>query len=301
MTFSHLKGLNLTGKKYNRTLFKAISALLLLLSIGFGKVSKGNILAGDTLIHWHQLAKGLSCFETDAPEKSILNDSRIFMLKANPLLCNFRILSASENIGADRPADLWAKDFGVNVVVNAGMFNMANHRTNRGYLKNDSHYNNSHLNNKYNVMMAMNPKRASDTSMVISDMTVRDWEGLKLKYRTLCQGMRMIDGSGNPLAWDKRPGQSCSMVLGATDIAGNIFFVFTRSPYTHQQMIGFLFRLIPNIRTTVYLEGGPEASLYIQTRDTVISKYGSYVSKTYANDRNDHFWKIPNVIGIQVQ
>ena len=101
------------------------------------------------------------------------------------------------------------------------------------------------------------------------------------------------------MAWDKRPGQSCSMVTGATDITGNIYFIFTRSPYTHQKMIDFLIQLIPDIRTTVYLEGGPEASLYVQTNDTIISKIGSYVSKTYANDNNDHFWKIPNVIGIQ--
>jgi hypothetical protein len=101
------------------------------------------------------------------------------------------------------------------------------------------------------------------------------------------------------MAWDKRPGQACSMVVSATDIAGNIYFIFSRSPYTHQKMIDFLISLIPDIRTTVYLEGGPEASLYIQTPDTIISKIGSYVSKTYANDNNDHFWKIPNVIGIK--
>lgn len=237
--------------------------------------------------------------EIDAPEKSVLNDSKLFILKANPLLCTFGILSTSENKNQNKPADLWAKEFGMNVVVNAGMFNMANKRTNKGYLKNYSHFNNSHLNGRYNVMMAMNPGHLSDTAMLITDMTCRNWESLRSNYHTLCQGMRMIDGSGNPLAWDKRPGQSCSMVIGATDISGNIYFLFTRSPYTHQQVIRYLMRLIPNIRTTVYLEGGPEASLYVQTGDTIISKFGSYVSKTYANDNNDHFWKIPNVIGIR--
>lgn len=253
----------------------------------------------DTGLTWHSLQKGLSYLETDAPEKSILNDSKIFILKANPILCAFQIMNASENKKQNKAADIWAKEFGMNVVVNAGMFNMTNRRTNKGYLKNYSHLNNSHLNGKYNVMMAMNPKLESDTAMIITDMTSRNWKSLQSKYHTLCQGMRMIDGSGNPMSWDKRPGQSCSMVIGATDIEGNLYFIFVRSPYTHQQVIGFLFPLIPKIRTTVYLEGGPEASLYIQTGDTIISKFGSYVSKTYANDNNDHFWKIPNVIGIR--
>jgi hypothetical protein len=250
---------------------------------------------------WHILHKGLSFCEVDAPEKSILNDSKIFILKADPRLCNFSLLCASQHGKQNRTADGWAKEFGANVVINAGMFNMVNKSANKGYLKSFSHINNPKINGNYNVMMGINPKGNSDTSMIISDMTCRDWSSVGANYNTLCQGMRMIDCNGNPMAWDKRPGQACSMVIGATDSIGNIYFVFTRSPYTHQKMIGFLFVLIPNIRTTVYLEGGPEASLFIQTGDTVISKIGSYVSKTYPNDKNDHFWKIPNVIGINAR
>jgi hypothetical protein len=248
---------------------------------------------------WYQLGKGLSFKEQDAPEKSILNDSKLFVLKIDPLLCDFQLLCASEHHQLNRAADQWGSDFAMNVVVNAGMFNMANKKTSKGYLKNFSHYNNPHINNNYNVMMAMNPRSGSDTSMIITDITCRNRDTVQNRYQTICQGMRMIDCNGNPLAWDKRPGQACSMVLGATDTAGNIYFVFVRSPYTHQKMIGFLFGLIPDIRTTVYLEGGPEASLYIQTGDTIISKMGSYVSKSYPNDRNDHFWEIPNVIGVR--
>ena len=250
---------------------------------------------------WYLLQKGMSYCEIDAPVKSILNDSRFFILKIDPVYYSFGLYTASEHNRENRPADLWARDFHLNIVVNAGMFNMANHTTNKGYLKNYSHYNNPRLNKKYNVMMALNPKHLSDTAMIISDMTCRDWNSLRLSYNSLCQGMRMIDGGGIPLVWSKRPGQFCSMVVGATDQGGNIFFAFTRSPYTHQQIIEFLLTLIPGLRTTVYLEGGPEASLYIQTTDTIIAKFGSYVSKTYPNDNNDHFWKIPNVIGIRLK
>jgi len=253
----------------------------------------------DSLAKWHDLQTGLCYWEADAPEKSILNDSKIFILKADPRFCNFRMLCSSENGNRNRTADGWAKDFGVNVVVNAGMFNMTNGRTNKGYLKNYSHINNSKLNGYYNVMMAMNPKQNSDPAMMLYDLTCSKWESIRTKYESFCQGMRMIDCNGGKMAWDKRPGQACSMILSATDITGNIYFIFTRSPYTHQKMIDFVVRLIPDIRTTVYLEGGPEASLYVQTSDTIISKIGSYVSKTYENDNNDHFWELPNVIGIQ--
>ena len=248
--------------------------------------------------HWKKLQNGICYIDTLAPEKSILNDSKLFILKIDPNKCSFSLLCSSETKGGNLTAPQWAINFKETIIVNAGMFNMANQRVNKGYLKNYKHLNNPQLNKSYNVMMAMNPIRDSDKSMIISDMTMGKWENIRLNYNSLCQGMRMIDGNGAPLNWDKRPGQSCSMVIGATDLAGNIYFAFTRSPYTHQQMINFMLQIIPAIRTTVYLEGGPEASVYIQTGDTIISKYGSYVSKTFANDANDHFWKLPNVIGI---
>ena len=90
---------------------------------------------------WHALKPGISFKEVDAPEKSIMNDSRIFLLKADPKLCKFDLLCSSQHGRKNRPADEWAKEFKVNVVVNAGMFNMGNARTNKGYLKNYSHFN----------------------------------------------------------------------------------------------------------------------------------------------------------------
>jgi hypothetical protein len=111
--------------------------------------------------------------------------------------------------------------------------------------------------------------------------------------------MRMIDCDGTPMAYDKKPDQSCSMIILSTDSTGMIYIFFTRSPYTHQKMIHFLMSFPFELRQTVYLEGGPEASLFIKTKNVTISKYGTYVSKTWEKDDNDHFWEIPNIIGIR--
>lgn len=249
-------------------------------------------------IQWKTLKDGLFYCEIDAPEKSIINDSKLTLLKVDPNKCRFSLLSASEHRRKNRTAEEWAKEFGMNVIVNAGMYNPTNARTNKGYMRNYSHINNHRLNGRYNVMMALNPKDKTSPSFKLFDLTFQRWDSIRPLFNSFCQGMRMIDAKGAPLSWDKRPGQQCSMVIGAIDIDGNIYFLFTRSPYTHQQIIGFLLSMPLNIRTTVYLEGGPEASLYINSGDTLITKYGCYVSKTYERDDNDHFRKIPNVIGI---
>jgi hypothetical protein len=66
-------------------------------------------------------------------------------------------------------------------------------------------------------------------------------------------------------------------------------------------MIEFMRSFPFRLTHAIYLEGGPETSLYITVGNTVIQKIGSYVSDTYPNDDNDHFWKLPNVIGITLK
>ena len=166
-------------------------------------------------------------------------------------------------------------------------------------MKNYGHLNNPNKSSYYNAMLAMHPKDCTKPVFEIIDITKQDWETVKHQYNSFCQGMRMIGADGEGMAFAKRPDQSCSMALLATDAQDNLYIFFTRSPYTHRAMVALLQSLSINIRTTVYLEGGPETSLYVNTGDTVISKFGSYISNSCANDNNDHFWEIPNVIALR--
>ena len=250
-------------------------------------------------IPWINLTDGLQYVELDAPEKSVVNDSKLTILKVDSRKFDFEFLTASEHGKRLRTAEEWAKEFDKTVIINAGMYMYNKVHSNKGYMKNYNHLNNPTKSNYYNAILAMHPKDKRNPPFAIIDITYQDWEKVKTQYFSLCQGMRMIGQEGEGMAFAKRPDQSCSMVLTATDNAGNLYIIYTRSPYTHRTMIGFLQGLPLNIRTTVYLEGGPETSLYVNTGDTVIAKYGSYVSNTCANDDNDHFWKIPNVIALR--
>ena len=250
-------------------------------------------------IPWINLMDGLQYAELDTPEKSVVNDSKLTILKVDARKFDFEFLTASEHGKHPRTAPDWAKEFDKNIIINAGMYSNNKTQSNKGYLKNYNHLNNPLKSTYYNAMLAMHPKDPKKPPFEIIDITSLPWEKVQHQYHSMCQGMRMISSSGEGMAFAKRPDQSCSMVLMATDILGNLYIIFTRSPYTHRTMIGFLQGLPINIRTTVYLEGGPETSFYVNTGDTVIAKYGSYVSNTCNNDNNDHFWKIPNVIALR--
>jgi len=250
-------------------------------------------------IPWKSLMNGLQYAELDAPEKSVVNDSKLTILKVDVQKFDFGFLTASEHGNQPRTAPDWASAFDQNIIINAGMYKYNKTQSNKGYMKNYNHLNNPVRNNYYNALLAMHPKDPKKPAFEIIDTYQKDWEKIKNQYHSVCQGMRMINDQGEGMAFTKRPDQSCSMILAATDTEQNLYFIFTRSPYTHLNMIRFLQGLPLNIRTTVYLEGGPETSLYVNTGDTVIAKYGSYVSNTCDNDDNDHFRKMPNVIAIR--
>jgi hypothetical protein len=250
-------------------------------------------------IHWTNLMDGLQYAELDAPEKSVVNDSKLSVLKIDANKLDFEFLTASEHGRKLRTAPEWASEFNQNVIINAGMYSYNKTNSNKGYMKNFKHVNNPAKNDYYNALLAIHPKDPKKPPFEILDTYQRDWDKIKNQYNSVCQGMRMINDQGEGMPFTKRPDQSCSMIVTATDSLGNIYIVFTRSPYTHRTMIAFLKGLPIDVRTTVYLEGGPEASFYVNTGDTVIAKYGSYVSNTCDNDDNDHFWNIPNVIAIR--
>ncbi len=250
-------------------------------------------------VPWKNLMDGLQYAELDAPEKSVVNDSKLTILKVDKQKFDFEFLTASEHGGKLRTADEWAGEFNQNIVINAGMYNYNKVHSNKGYLKNYNHFNNPRKSGYFNAILAMHPKDPNKSPFDIVDITREDWEKVRHQYHSLCQDMRMIGSDGQGMAFVKRPDQSCSMILTATDVDNNLYIIFTRSPYTHRKMISFLQGLPLNIRTTAYLEGGPETSLYVNTGDTVIAKYGSYVSNSCNNDDNDHFRAIPNVIALR--
>lgn len=249
---------------------------------------------------FQELANGVQYMEMEAPEKSFINNSRLCVLKLDPEKLEFQLFNATKQKKRRMTAAQWADSFKLNIVFNAGMYDMANGLVHRGYMKNGKHFNNPKFTPDYNSMIAFNPKDKADAKFEIYDLTCDNWKTVKTKYHCYAQGMRMIDCNGEVMEWSKKK-QSCSMLVAAKDQYGYIWLVFSRSPYSHTQMITFLKTFKDDLRNVIYLEGGPETSMYIDFKDHCIERIGSYVSDTYPTDSNPDFWELPNVIGIKVK
>lgn len=193
----------------------------------------------------------------------------------------------------------WAEKHHLNVVINAGMYDLRNQLKSKGLLQNDENYaNNNKLYEGYNMIIAFNPLEKGLSNFDIIDLKCTDINIVKKQYASLAQGLRMIDCNGNPMSWNKNP-QWCSQLIVTKDKKGQIYFFFTRSPYSHNEMIEFMTRFEEPLINAIYMEGGPQTSLFVDTKNDRIEKLGSYVSKTYPTDKNVEFWVLPNVIGIR--
>jgi hypothetical protein len=249
---------------------------------------------------WTELAQGVEFIEMQAPEKSFLGDSKLSILRLEPEQLQFYMYNATQFNKVRLTAPEWADSFDLNIVMNAGMYDLANRLIHRGYLKNGKHYNNRKFSKDYNSMIAFSPIDSTKRKFDILDLECENWAEVCDQYSCYAQGMRMIDCNGEALGWNKKD-QSCSMLVAAKDKFGRIWFVFSRSPYSHNQMISFLGTFKDELSNAIYLEGGPETSMYINIKEHRIEKVGSYVSKTFPTDSNTVFWDLPNVIGIRVK
>ena len=280
MTFSHIKKHVLIGIRINLLLL-----FLLFFSFSFGQKV-------DT-INWVQIGKEAFYCEIDAPQKSICGDSKLTIVKINPSYADFELKSASlHNQNIPLSASVWADTFGYDLVLNAGMYDLLKPLSSKGFFKVGNLFNNKQINTSYNGVFVVDNQNVS-----LIDLKCDSNVNLT-NYEMCFQGMRMLDCKGNKMDWNKKK-QSCSMLVTSIDNQGNIYFIFSRSPYLHATFIDFLKELPIELTTTIYLEGGPETSLFLRTPVGNIEKVGSYVSNSYENDNNNSFWRLPNVIGIK--
>jgi hypothetical protein len=248
--------------------------------------------------NWTTLTKGMEYREISAPVKSFIGDSKLSILRMDPALFRFDLFAASQYDSVPKDLHAWADTFGLLVAFNSGMYSLEKPLQSRAYLKSGQHVNNGQLLEDFKLMLALGPKPQTNRSNIeVLDLTCSNWAQEQKNFSAFAQGLRMIDCNASPMNWQKNI-QSCSMLVAAEDENGWFYLIFTRSPYTHNQMISFLKQMPGGLHDAIYLEGGPETSLLIDVNGHCIKKVGSWVSDTWESDANKHFWPLPNIIGV---
>ena len=244
---------------------------------------------------WTKLDEGLFLSELDSPQKSTAGDSKITVLRIDPRVYSFRLLSAAELHEPKMTAKEWCKKYRLLAAVNAGMY-QDDGKTAVGYMQNFDYVNNRRLKPGMKAVLAFNAVDPNVPEIQIIDRKCQKLDELRPKYHTLIQGIRMI-GCSQSNVWSQQEAL-WSMVVLAISSDGQALFIFTQSPYSPHEFINILLALPLSIQSAMYLEGGSEASLYVDHGGVEVEKYGTHGTGFWSLFQNHGPWPIPHVIGI---
>ena len=271
--------------------------LNLLLTTSFAASQAYETYNDDSLLNsWKPLLSGLDLLEINAYTKPYVEDGKLTIIRIQPALFNFRLISTTET-KLTKPGQYWVEALGLNMLFNAGMYNLKDGRSHRYFMKNYKHLNNSNLSVTTNGIIAFNRKNESVPKFGLYDLTKSDWKMIDTSYNTIIQGLRMIDGDGCPVYWNDRV-QSCSMIIIAQDRESNIYVIFSKTPFTQNQMIDNLLNLPIALINAVYLEGGSRSNLFVSTNKFKMKRVGSFGSDKNSYNKNATFYPFPNFIGL---
>ncbi|MDR3568034.1 MAG: phosphodiester glycosidase family protein [Syntrophobacteraceae bacterium] len=241
-------------------------------------------------IGWKEADKGLHVAEV----QTVLNGDRyaITLVKIDPGAYSFQLLCATEHGKEPLSVKEWAIKHHLVAAVNASMF-QADGLTSIDFMKNFGHVNNPRL-SRDNTILAFNPVDKNLPQVQLIDRECQDFSDLRSKYRSFVQGIRMISCNGRNV-WSRQDAKWSMLAMGM-DARGNILFLFCRTPGSVHDFIEILLSLPLSLKSAMYLEGGPQASLYLSTPKITLEKYCTLGG--LESDSIKFALPIPNVIGI---
>ncbi len=277
----HMKGI------FSRLRFPASCLfVLVLISLAADKTAcPGGVVA------WKAADQGISVAEIESSSSGA--QFALTVVKIDPKIYSFRLLCASEYGKEKLTAKEWATRHHLVAAVNAGMF-QEDGLTSVGFMKNFGHVNNPRL-NKSNTVLAFNPVDDKTPEVQIIDRECQDFNELRPKYSSFVQSIRMIS-CDNQNVWSQQNAKWSTLALG-TDTEGNILFIFGRTPQSVHDFVEILLSLPLSLKTTMYLEGGPQASIYLSTPNMTLERNGTW--EGFEEGAAFQFaLPVPNVIGI---
>jgi len=244
---------------------------------------------------WQALEPGLDLGEFKAPSPAIAGDSTITVVRIEPAHFKLDVLSGRAMNLPRLTIDAWTNQQQLVAAINAGMFEPDGRPT--GYSRVGSVTLNPNRKPRYEAFLALDPDDPKLPAATILDPECDDVKALETHYRVVLQSIRMIDCKGVN-RWQKSP-RIWSTAALAIDDHGRVLLIHARSPWNVHDFIENLLKLPLGIRRAMYLEGGPEASLSLQTQSLSSIRTGSYETDFNENDANASPWPLPNVIGVR--
>jgi hypothetical protein len=274
---------------------RCLTPLWALALLGAMHLVPAGAAAPDAAITWEVLEPGLEFATAQSPIPADAGDSRIRLLRVDPARYELTLLNSSAGDGTLRTAKEWAARYGLVAVINASLY-QADHSTSVSLMTARGHTNNPRL-SKHNAVLLFDRRDDGVPPVQIVDRTCRDLGALRDRYAAAVQSIRMVSCTRRNV-WSPQPEKKWSAAAIGVDTSGRLLFVHVRSPLSTHDLIDALLALPLDLRETMYVEGGPEAQLYVTAGGRELEFVGSHGS-SFAGIENNYALPIPNVIGLK--
>jgi Phosphodiester glycosidase len=252
----------------------------------------GALGAGSPAAAWEALEPGLEVADFVGPPSGI-GDRHIRVLRVDPARFQLELGSASAaKDGRPLTAREWVAQKGALAAINASMFR-DDGRTSVGLMRTRAHVNNPRL-AKQNAVLAFDPRSGKLPQVELLDRACDDFAAASAAYGTLVQSIRMISCDGHNV-WAPSARKWSTAAIG-TDTSGRVLFIHARTPWPVHELTAALLGLPIDLRRAMYVEGGPEAQLFIRAGGRELEAVGSFETGFNENDDNHEAWPIPNVV-----
>ncbi len=256
------------------------------------------ILAATPVPEWRPLSQAISYRTFELQRAPTAGDGLLHVVRIDPTRAHFEFGLASQSPSkAPLTAAQWAESRGFVVTINAGMFDLADHLSNVGYLMTGAHLQQPRWHKRYQSVFAFGSRQSGTPAATILDRDAPDFALQLSKYQSVVQNLRLIKSNAQSV-WQPNHRQ-WSEALVARDAHGRILFLFTRTPYEMAELNRRLLALPLEIVSAFHAEGGPEASLSIRAPGLTLDLCGSHETGFNENDLNVQQWPVPNVIGVK--
>ena len=244
---------------------------------------------------WKKLERGLELgeFSPSAPRRAM--NSKIHILRIDLRQFELKLLNASApGQGRLLTAKQWSRKNGLTAAINASMYQI-DYKTSVSYMRTEDHINNPWL-SKNKSIFAFNRKSSKVPPVKIIDRECEDFDSWKKDYRTFIQSIRMVSCKGRNV-WVQQPEKWSIAAVGIDDM-NKVLFIHSRSPFSTHDFINILKTLPIGLKRAMYLEGGLEAQLYINSNGSENEFVGMSEATAGIGSTRSITLPIPNVIGI---
>jgi hypothetical protein len=239
---------------------------------------------------WEALEPGLEVRAFDGP-RGAPGDGKIVVVRIDPARFELRLLNASApGQGTASTARAWAERAGASAAINASMY-QEDYRTSVSLMRTRDHVNQRRV-SKDRSVLAFDPLARGATPVRIIDRDCDDLESAAKAYGTLVQSIRLVSCERKNV-WTPSPRRFSTAAIGV-DGRGRILFIHARTPWPVYELVNALLALPIDLRQAMYVEGGPEAQLFVRGGGREHEWVGGFEHIPQAGNRDA--WPVPNVV-----